>query len=71
MKSKKSKLASSKSEEILENEMPGMRKEMQKEETFSKYGYAARKVEIGDIEKHGTFRRVNFSGIPDGGSLVE
>ena len=30
------------SEKILENEMPGMRKEIPKEETYSKYGGARR-----------------------------
>ena len=38
------------SEKILENEMPGMRKEIPKEETNNKYGDAARKIEIGAIE---------------------
>ena len=51
-----------------------MRKKIPKEETFIKYlGWgvcvwgAARKVEIGAIGKHGDFRRIHFSGIPDGG----
>ena len=30
--------------------MPGMRKEFPKEETYNKYGDAARKIEIGAIE---------------------
>ena len=38
------------SEKILENEMPGMRKEIPKEETYNKYGGAARKIEIEAIE---------------------
>ena len=37
------------SELILENEMPGMRKEIPKEETYNKYGDAARKIEIGQL----------------------
>ena len=52
------------SELILENEMPGMRKEIPKEETYNKYGGAARKIEIEAIEKHGTFIRVPFGQIP-------
>ena len=47
-----------------------MRKEIQKEETRNKYGGAARKVEIGAVGKHGAFRGIPFSGIPEG-SLVE
>ena len=67
MKSEKSNLSSSKSEKILENEMPGTRNGIPQEETFSKYGGSARKVEIGAIEKHGTCSRIPFSGIPEGG----
>ena len=52
------------SELILENEMPGMGKEIPKEETYNKYGDAARKIEIEAIEKHGTFIRVPFDQIP-------
>ena len=47
--------------------MPGMRKEIPKEETYTKYGDAARKVEIESTEKHGAFSGVPFSEIPDGG----
>ena len=46
--------------------MPGMRKEIPKEETYNKYGDAARKIEIEAIEKHGTFIRVPFEQIPSG-----
>ena len=63
-------LSRSESEEILENEMPGIRKEIQKEETYNKYGGDASKVEIDAIEKHGTFERMHFSAIPEG-SLIE
>ena len=50
------------SEQILENEMPGMRIEIQKGDTYSKYGDAVRKIEIEAIEKHGTFARIPFCG---------
>ena len=42
MKSVNSKSSSSKSEKISGNEIPGMRKAIQKGETFNKYGDAAR-----------------------------
>ena len=45
---------------ILENEIPGMRKEIPKEETKNKYGDASRRIEIAAIEKHGTCIRVPF-----------
>ena len=45
--------------------MPVAREAIQKEETYNKYGDAARKVEIEAIEKHGAFIRVPFSGIPE------
>ena len=57
--------------EISESEIPGMRKEIPKAETYDKYGGAGGEVEVGAIEKHGTFRRIPFSGIPKGGSLIE
>ena len=66
MKSKNSNLSSSKMGEISENETPGMRKAIPKEETYRKYGDAPRNVEIEAIGKHGAFNRVPFSGIPDG-----
>ena len=53
MKSRKPNLSSSESGEISENEMPGMRKGIPKEETFVKYGDAAREVEIDSIENAG------------------
>ena len=61
MNSGNSNLPSSKSEEILENGVPGLRQEIQKEEMFKKYGDSARQVEIGATEKHVTFRRIPFS----------
>ena len=60
-------MSSSGSEEISENDMPGMRKAIPKEETFNKYGDAARRVGTEAIEQHATFRRIPLSGIPDGG----
>ena len=48
--------------EISENEMPGMRKEIPKEETFIRYGGAARKVEIEAIEKTWGFQKNKFLG---------
>ena len=61
-------MSSSNSGKISENEMPGMRKEIPKEETFNKYGGAAREVEIEAIGKRGFLRRIHLSEIPDGGS---
>ena len=66
MKGKNHNLPKEKSEQILENRMPGMRKEIPKKETQRKYGDAARKNEIGAIGKHGTFTRMPFSEIPEG-----
>ena len=50
--------------------MPGMRNEIHKEETYIKYGDAARKVEIEATGKHGAFKRSPCSGIPEGESLI-
>ena len=47
--------------------MPGMRKEIPKEETQKQIWGASRKIEIGAIGKHGTFIRIQFSEIPEGG----
>ena len=66
----KQKLSRERSERILENEMPGMEKEIPQEETQNTYGGDARKIEIEAIGKHGTFIRVPFSEIPDGESLI-
>ena len=66
-KAKNHNLPKAKSEQILENEMPRMRKEIPKEETQkNKYGDAARKIEIEAIRKHGTSIRIPFSEIPEG-----
>ena len=53
------------------NEMPGAGKEIPKEETYNKFGDAARKIEIGAIGKHGTFARIPFAEIPNGASVIE
>ena len=50
--------------------MPGVRKEIQQEETYKKYGDPARKVEIRAIGRHVAFLGVPFSGITVGESLV-
>ena len=55
MKSGNYNLPSSKSDGILENERPGMRKAIQKEENYNIYGDAARKVEIEASGEHGGF----------------
>ena len=62
MKSQKSNFSSSKCEKISENETHGVRKEIPQEETFSKYGDAARKVEIEAIGKHGALMGDTFLG---------
>ena len=54
----------------MENEIPGTRDEIPKAETYNKYRGDAGEIEIEAIEKHGTFGRMHFSGIPDG-SLIE
>ena len=60
MKSTNRNLSRAGSVIIPENEMPGMRKEIPKEETYNKYGDSARKIEIGAIGKRGTFIRIPF-----------
>ena len=45
-------------------EMPGVGKGISKEETYRKYGHSARQIEIGAIEKHGTFWRIPYADIP-------
>ena len=49
MKAKNHNLPKGKSERVMENEMPGVRKEITKEETQNKYGDDARKIEIGQL----------------------
>ena len=45
---------------ISESEIPGMRKEIPKEGTYSKYGGDARSIGIDAIKKHGEFARMPF-----------
>ena len=47
--------------------MQGAREGIPKEETYNKYGDAARKIEIGEIGKQWGFYTAPFSGIPEGG----
>ena len=51
--------------------MRGAVKGIPKGETYHKYGGAARKIEIGEIEKHGAFIRIPLGQIPTGESLFE
>ena len=60
-----------KSEIISENEIPGMGKKFRKQKLATNMGDAAGRIEIGDIEKHGTFVRMPFSEIPVGAPLIE
>ena len=64
-------LPSDASELISGNEMRWARKEIPKEETYNKYGGAARKIEIEAIEKHGAFIRISPGQVPIGESLIE
>ena len=48
--------SSERTKKIIEQEMPGMRKAVPKEETSNFYGGAARRVEISALEGHGAFR---------------
>ena len=67
MHSVKFNLSRPNSGEISENGMPRTRQEIQKEETPNRYVGADRKVEIEAIGELGAFKRIHFSGIPDGG----
>ena len=58
------------SEEISENEMPGIRNGIPERGTYNKYGDSGRRVEIEAIEKNGAFAGMPFSEIP-GASLIE
>ena len=57
------RMSSEKSEKINWPEMPGMRNDIHKAETYNKYGDDARKIEIASLGKHDTFIRVDSSGI--------
>ena len=66
MKAKIHNLSQEKSEQAMGNEMPGMRKRNPKRNTKQIWGFST-KIEIGAIGKHGTFIRIPFSEIPEGG----
>ena len=51
----------------MENDMPGTREEIPKEETYNKYGDAARKSEIWAIGKHGAFVGTPLPKAPEWG----
>ena len=57
------------SEQILANEILGVRKEMPGEETDNKYGDSAREIEIGNLGKLCGFKRILFNEIPNGGII--
>ena len=63
-------LSREKSELIMENEMPGMRKEIPKDETPNKCGDAARKIEIEAIGNMGLSYGYHFRN-SSRGSLIE
>ena len=64
-------LRSEKSDEISENEMPGIRNEIPKG-AYNEYGDSARKIEIGTFGKRWSFFvRIPDGDIPDGESLIE
>ena len=71
LKAKNHNFPREKSEQILENEMPGMRKAIPKEETQNKYGGASRRIEIEAIQKHGDCRKSSFLRDSGRGSLIE
>ena len=60
LKMKSKNLSRAKSEEISENEMPVGEREFRRGEPIKKYGDTARKIEIGEINKHGAFSRMPF-----------
>ena len=57
-------------EKILEDEFPKMRKEVPKEETFNKYGKAARQIEIAAFNEYGAIEEINESEMPQGYKLL-
>ena len=48
------------------NGMPGIGKEIPKEETYNKYGDTAREIETAATGKRGVFSRIPSSEIPGG-----
>ena len=59
------------SEKIIEREMHGAGEAIQKEETYNKYGGAARRIEIEAIGEHGTFVRTLATEIPEGEVVID
>ena len=57
-------------EKILEEEFPKMRKEIPKEETFNKYGRAARQIEIAAFNEYGAIEEINESEMAQGHKLL-
>ena len=51
---------------ISENVTPAIWNAIQGDETYEKYGVAARKAEFDATGDHGAFAGIHFSGIPDG-----
>ena len=73
MQSQNKNLQREKSEKILGNAIPGMSREIQKAETYSKYVGSEGKLKSGIFGKHGDFAGAPgdvFSEIQDG-SLIE
>ena len=64
-------VSTKKSDEIIEQSMRGMRTGIPKEETYKKYGDAARIIEIRALGKHDAFDRVGVSEIPGGVAVME
>ena len=65
IQSRKRNLSRVKREKIAEKETPTTRKGIPKEETYNKYGEAARKMEIDAIWETWGIRENAFSEIPD------
>ena len=49
---------------IIENEYPGMRKEIPENETFNKYGNAARLIELAEFENRGAVEVISKENVP-------
>ena len=67
MKAKNHNLSKEKSEQIMENEMPGMRKEIPKKKHKINTEMQQEELGLGLLGENGTFVRVHFSEIPEGG----
>ena len=70
MKAKNHNLPKEKIEQIPENEMPGMRKEIPKEETQNKYGDASRKLKLAQLGNMVRLYEYHFQRFRKG-SLIE